>query len=73
MKHFFILWCYIMEEERLFMSMLYQKWHKDELHTLHCSSSIVRIIKLRMRWVGGLLHLLQGNGSLERVDTDGKI
>jgi hypothetical protein len=39
------------------------KWRKlraEEFHDLYCSSNIVRVIKLRMRWAGHVARMGEG-------------
>jgi hypothetical protein len=58
----------------------WRKVHNEELN-LYCSPSIVRVIKLRMRWVGHVAHMgervLMGNlrerDHLEDPSIDGRI
>jgi hypothetical protein len=41
-----------------------RKLHNEELHVLHSLPSIIRIVKLRMRWAG---HVARMGGEEERV------
>jgi hypothetical protein len=41
----------------------WRKLHNDELHSLYCSSNIVRMISSsRMRWAGHVAHMGEGRG-----------
>jgi hypothetical protein len=35
----------------------WRKLHNEELHDLYSSSSIIRIVKARMRWVGHVARM----------------
>jgi hypothetical protein len=60
--------------------------HNKELNKLYASSNIIRVIKLRMRWVGHVAHMgemrnvyvtlvgsLKGRDHAEDLGVDGKI
>jgi hypothetical protein len=38
----------------------WRKLHNEEFHNLYSSPSIIRIIKLRMRWVGHVARMGRG-------------
>ena len=40
----------------------WRKLHKEELRDLYSQSNIVRVVKLRMRWVGHVARIGEGRG-----------
>jgi hypothetical protein len=40
----------------------WRKLHKEKLHDLYSSHTIVRVIKLRMRWAGYVARMGEGRG-----------
>ena len=37
-----------------------RRFHNEELHSLYCSSNIVRVIKSRSRWRGHVARMEEG-------------
>jgi hypothetical protein len=40
----------------------WRKLHKEELHDLYCSHTVVRVITSRMRWAGHIARMEEGRG-----------